>query len=130
MVLILCVENLIGQGGHAEVYKGYLRDGQVIAVKRLTNYEKEDGAKASDFLAELGIIAHINHPNAARLIGFAVDNGLYFVLQYASRGSLSSLLFGSSLIPSFSIYLLLIFFNKITLSHFSILYKLSFTIIN
>ncbi|KAI4328124.1 hypothetical protein L6164_020506 [Bauhinia variegata] len=87
-------ENLVGKGGHAEVYKGKLSDGQVVAVKMLMN-DKEEEDRAGDFLSELGIIAHINHPNAAHLIGFGIDGGLFFVLQFAPHGSLSSLLFGS-----------------------------------
>ncbi|XP_059437536.1 receptor-like cytosolic serine/threonine-protein kinase RBK1 isoform X1 [Corylus avellana] len=89
-------ENLIGKGGHAEVYKGCLSDGQVVAVKRITKKEKKDEDRISDFLSELGIIAHINHPNAARLLGFGIDGGLHLVLQFSPHGSLSSLLFGSS----------------------------------
>ncbi|KAK7252443.1 hypothetical protein RIF29_36380 [Crotalaria pallida] len=88
-------ENLIGKGGHAEVYRGYLPDGQVIAVKRLMKNEKDAGDRAGDFLTELGIIAHINHPNATHLVGFGIERGLYFVLQLAPHGSLSSMLFGS-----------------------------------
>ncbi|XP_027347333.1 receptor-like cytosolic serine/threonine-protein kinase RBK1 [Abrus precatorius] len=88
-------QNMIGKGGHAEVYKGHLPDGQVVAVKRLMKNEKEAEDRAGDFLSELGIIAHINHPNATRLIGFGIDHGLYFVLQLAPHGSLASLLFGS-----------------------------------
>jgi serine/threonine protein kinase len=86
---------LVGKGGHAEVYKGKLSDGQVVAVKRLMNDDKDFADRAGDFLAELGIIAHINHPNATRLVGFGIDRGLYFVLQLAQHGSLSSLLFGA-----------------------------------
>ncbi|KAF7829274.1 receptor-like cytosolic serine/threonine-protein kinase RBK1 [Senna tora] len=88
-------ENQIGRGGHAVVYKGRLADGQVVAVKRLMKEVKDKEDRAGDFLSELGIIAHINHPNAVRLIGFGVNDGLYFVLQFAPHGSLSSLLFGS-----------------------------------
>ncbi|KAE9596966.1 hypothetical protein Lal_00007482 [Lupinus albus] len=88
-------ENMIGKGGHAEVYRGYLPDGQVIAVKRLMKNEKDPGDRAGDFLSELGIIAHINHYNATHLVGFGVERGLYFVLQFAPHGSLSSMLFGS-----------------------------------
>ncbi|KAK7317679.1 hypothetical protein RJT34_02110 [Clitoria ternatea] len=88
-------DNMIGKGGHAEVYKGELPDGQVVAVKRLMKNEKEAEDRAGDFLSELGIIAHINHPNATRLVGFGIDQGLYFVLQFAPNGSLASLLFGS-----------------------------------
>lgn len=86
------------------MYKGRLPDGQVVAVKRLMSGENENEDKAGDFLSELGIIAHINHPNAVRLIGFGVNNGLYFVLQFAPHGSLSSLLFGAPSISCFSIH--------------------------
>jgi len=88
---------MIGKGGHAEVYKGSLPDGRVVAVKRLMRSEKDIEDTAGDFLSELGIIAHINHPNATRLIGFGIDQGLYFVLQLAPHGSLASLLFGAAL---------------------------------
>ncbi|XP_043711972.1 receptor-like cytosolic serine/threonine-protein kinase RBK1 [Telopea speciosissima] len=88
-------EKLIGKGGHAEVYKGCLDDGEVIAVKRLNKKEKEEEERVADFLSELGIIAHINHPNAARLLGFSVEQGLHLVLDFSPHGSLASLLHGS-----------------------------------
>jgi hypothetical protein len=88
-------ENMIGKGGHAEVYKGVLPDGETVAIKKLTRHAKEVEERVSDFLSELGIIAHVNHPNAARLRGFSCDRGLHFVLEYSSHGSLASLLFGS-----------------------------------
>ncbi|KAH9664329.1 protein kinase domain-containing protein [Citrus sinensis] len=90
------VENLIGKGGHAEVYKGCLPDGEVVAVKKIIKNAKEDEERISDFLSELGIVAHINHPNAAKLIGFSTENGFHLVLQFLPHGSLSSLLFGST----------------------------------
>ncbi|KAK4371587.1 hypothetical protein RND71_011062 [Anisodus tanguticus] len=88
-------DKLIGQGGHAEVYKGRLSDGQEVAVKKITKQDKNDEDKVDDFLSELGIIAHINHPNAAKLIGYSADGGLYLVLQYLPHGSLGSLIHGS-----------------------------------
>ncbi|KAK3021314.1 hypothetical protein RJ639_045822 [Escallonia herrerae] len=68
-------DKLIGKGGHAEVYKGCLSNGQIVAVKKITKKEKNDEDRVGDFLSELGIIAHINHPNAAKLIGFSSDGG-------------------------------------------------------
>ncbi|KAL1209022.1 Receptor-like cytosolic serine/threonine-protein kinase RBK1 [Cardamine amara subsp. amara] len=88
-------ENMIGKGGHAEVYKGVLADGEMVAIKKLMSHAKEEEERVSDFLSELGIIAHVNHPNAARLRGFSSDRGLHFVLEYSLHGSLASMLFGS-----------------------------------
>ncbi|KAI3794349.1 hypothetical protein L1987_36979 [Smallanthus sonchifolius] len=85
-------DNMVGRGGHAEVYKGCLPDGQLVAVKKITKKEKKDEDRVEDFLSELGIIAHINHPNAAHLIGFSSDTDLHLVLQFAPHGSLATLL--------------------------------------
>ncbi|KAL7143885.1 hypothetical protein ABFS83_08G221500 [Erythranthe nasuta] len=86
---------LIGKGGHAEVYKGCLSDGQIVAVKKILKVNKNDEDKVGDFLSELGILAHIDHPNAAKLIGFSSDGGLYLVLQFSPYGSLATVLHGS-----------------------------------
>lgn len=110
---------MVGKGGHAEVYKGCLPDGQIIAVKRLMKNEKDAADRAGDFLTELGIIAHINHPNATHLVGFGVDRGLYFVLQLAPHGSLSSMLFGGEMHP----FLASVFMFSLCLFYFSWLTK-------
>eukprot|EP01018_Ginkgo_biloba_P014180 Gb_39546 [translate_table: standard] len=88
-------DNLIGKGGYAEVYKGSLPDGQIVAIKRL-NRGKTEEQRVRDFLTELGIIVHINHPNAARLIGFGVEGGLHIILQFSPHGSLASMLHGTN----------------------------------
>lgn len=77
------------------MYKGCLADGQIVAVKRLIKEEKDEEDRVGDFLTELGIIAHVNHPNAARLIGFSIESGLHLVLQFSPHGSLADLLFGA-----------------------------------
>ncbi|XP_044498733.1 receptor-like cytosolic serine/threonine-protein kinase RBK2 [Mangifera indica] len=86
-------ENLIGQGGYAEVYKGELSDGQHVAIKKLTKGSPEE--MTVDFLSELGVIVHVDHPNIAKLIGYGVEGGMYLVLQLSPHGSLASLLYGS-----------------------------------
>ncbi|KAL9248553.1 Receptor-like cytosolic serine/threonine-protein kinase RBK1-like protein [Drosera capensis] len=97
---------LLGKGGHAEVYKGSLPDGSVAAVKRLIQEDKEDAEneaggpsedeiRTADFLSELGIIAHIDHPNSAKLIGYCLQGSLFLVLQLCAHGSLASHLHGS-----------------------------------
>ncbi|KAF4347132.1 hypothetical protein G4B88_015325 [Cannabis sativa] len=86
-------ENIIGKGGYAEVYKGSLKSGQLIAVKRLTKGTIDE--KTSGFLSELGIIAHVNHPNTAKLVGSCVEEGMHLIFQLSPLGSLGSYLHGS-----------------------------------
>nr|GME08145.1 receptor-like cytosolic serine/threonine-protein kinase RBK2 [Ipomoea batatas] len=85
-------ENLIGKGGYAEVHKGRLRDGKLVAVKHLTRGSPEE--RIGDFLSELGIMAHLNHPNTTKLIGYGVEGGYYLVLELSPHGSLASMLHG------------------------------------
>ncbi|KAH8495135.1 hypothetical protein H0E87_018353 [Populus deltoides] len=85
-------ENLIGEGGYAEVYKGKLGDGQFVAIKRLTRGSPED--MTVDFLSELGILVHVDHPNIAKVIGYGVEGGMHLVLELSANGSLASLLYG------------------------------------
>ncbi|PKI50688.1 hypothetical protein CRG98_028925 [Punica granatum] len=46
---------------------------------------------------EIGTIGHVNHPNVLSLLGCCIDNGLYLVLQFSSRGSIASLLHDENL---------------------------------
>ncbi|KAJ7977467.1 Kinase family protein [Quillaja saponaria] len=86
-------ENLIGKGGYAEVYKGCLQNGQLIAIKRLTRGTQDE--IIGDFLSEFGIMAHVNHPNTAKLVGYGVEGGMHLVLGLSQQGSLASVLYGS-----------------------------------
>ena len=89
-------ENLIGEGGYAEVYKGKLQDGQYVAIKRLTRGTPDE--MAADFLSELGIICHVDHPNTAKLVGYGVEGGMHLVLYLSPHGSLATLLYRVSII--------------------------------
>ncbi|OIV99786.1 hypothetical protein TanjilG_26124 [Lupinus angustifolius] len=90
--------NLVGKGGYAEVYKGTLKDGEEIAVKRLTK-TSSDERKEKEFLTEIGTIGHVRHPNVLSLMGCCIDNGLYLVFELSSRGSIASLLHDEKLPP-------------------------------
>lgn len=80
------------------MYRGYLSDGQVVAVKKIIKEDKNNEDRVGAFLSELGIIAHIDHPNAAKLIGFSADGGLHLVLQFLPHGSLAAILHGDAFI--------------------------------
>ncbi|XP_050375072.1 receptor-like cytosolic serine/threonine-protein kinase RBK2 isoform X1 [Argentina anserina] len=86
------IENLIGEGGYAEVYKGILEDGQIVAIKRLIRGNPEE--MTADFLSELGVIVHVDHPNIAKVIGYGVEGGMHLVLDLSPHGSLASILYG------------------------------------
>ncbi|XP_039032262.1 receptor-like cytosolic serine/threonine-protein kinase RBK2 [Hibiscus syriacus] len=86
-------ENIIGRGGYAEVFKGRLKNGKLIAIKRLARGTPDERTAA--FLSELGIIAHVNHPNTAKLIGCCIEGGMHLVFHLSPLGSLASALHGS-----------------------------------
>ncbi|KAL2532851.1 G-type lectin S-receptor-like serine/threonine-protein kinase [Abeliophyllum distichum] len=83
----------IGSGGFGTVYKGTLRDGVDVAVKKITCL----GAQGKrEFLTEIGIIGKIHHVNLVRLRGFCTQGGQKFlVYEYMKRGSLDRTLFGN-----------------------------------
>ncbi|XP_050890095.1 receptor-like cytosolic serine/threonine-protein kinase RBK2 [Lathyrus oleraceus] len=87
-------KNLIGRGGFSEVYKGSLQNGRLIAVKKLTTGSTDE--KTAGFLSELGIIAHVDHPNTAKLVGCCVDGEMHIVFELSTLGSLGSVLHGSN----------------------------------
>ncbi|THU47838.1 hypothetical protein C4D60_Mb09t19860 [Musa balbisiana] len=74
-------DNLVGRGGFAEVFKGSLRSGQNVAVKRLAKGEAGQ-LKEKEFLVELGILGHVRHPNTANLIGCCIENGLHLISDF------------------------------------------------
>ncbi|XP_062164846.1 probable receptor-like serine/threonine-protein kinase At5g57670 isoform X2 [Alnus glutinosa] len=88
-------ENLVGRGGYAEVYKGTLRNGEEIAVKRMSKCSADE-RKEKEFLTEIGTIGHVCHPNVLSLLGCCVDNGLYLIFHFFSKGSVASLLHENS----------------------------------
>lgn len=90
----------MGKGGYAEVYKGTLKEGEEIAVKRLTR-TSSDERKEKEFLTEIGTIGHVHHPNVLPLLGCCIDKGLYLVFQLSSNGSVASLLHGKLKMKSF-----------------------------
>ncbi|MBA0763000.1 hypothetical protein Gotri_012530 [Gossypium trilobum] len=80
---------------HPEVYRGDLPDGRAIAVKRLAN-DNKDETKEKEFLAELGIIGHVCHPNTATLVGCCIENGLYLIFNFSEKGTVASALHGKT----------------------------------
>ncbi|GLJ28629.1 hypothetical protein SUGI_0564200 [Cryptomeria japonica] len=78
--------NLLGVGNFGSVYKGILRDGEVIAIKNL-NLQNEEALKI--FKRECEFLGRIRHRNLIRIISaFSYPDSKGLVLEFACNGSL------------------------------------------
>ncbi|KAB2622328.1 serine/threonine-protein kinase [Pyrus ussuriensis x Pyrus communis] len=86
--------NKLGEGGFGSVYKGQLRDGNLVAVKVLS-VELESMRGEREFIAELAALSVIRHENLVRLQGCCVDGAArYLVYDYMKNNSLTHTLLG------------------------------------
>ncbi|KAE8688252.1 hypothetical protein F3Y22_tig00110988pilonHSYRG00160 [Hibiscus syriacus] len=81
----------LGTGGFGVVYKGVLKDGTLVAVKRLENTGQ---GGIEEFLAEVNTLGNRHHINLVKLIGFCVEKShRILVYEYMSKGSLDKWIF-------------------------------------
>ncbi|KAK8677216.1 hypothetical protein V6N13_142765 [Hibiscus sabdariffa] len=81
--------NLVGKGGFGYVYKGYLQDGTVVAVKRLKDGNAIGGE--TQFQTEVELISLAVHRNLLRLYGFCITaTERLLVYPYMSNGSVAT----------------------------------------
>ncbi|WCJ34540.1 Wall-associated kinase family protein [Euphorbia peplus] len=79
--------NLIGEGGFGSVYKGKLRDGTQVAIKKPKDLKKTQINE--DFRNEIGIISQINHKNVVKILGICLETKIpLLVYELISNGSL------------------------------------------
>ncbi|XP_023906660.2 G-type lectin S-receptor-like serine/threonine-protein kinase At1g11330 isoform X1 [Quercus suber] len=83
--------NLLGRGGFGTVYKGKLRDGQEIAVKRLS---RSSGQGLEEFMNEVFVISKLQHRNLVRLLGCCIEGEeKMLIYEYLSNKSLDTIVF-------------------------------------
>ncbi|KAL6350586.1 hypothetical protein AAG906_022296 [Vitis piasezkii] len=81
-------KNILGKGGFGNVYKGYLQDGTVVAVKRLKDGNAIGGV--IQFQTEVEMISLAVHRNLLRLYGFCMTTTeRLLVYPYMSNGSVA-----------------------------------------
>ncbi|XP_027337521.1 cold-responsive protein kinase 1-like [Abrus precatorius] len=86
-------ENKLGEGGFGDVYKGTLKNGKVVAVKKLIlgKSDKTD----DDFESEVKLISNVHHRNLVRLLGCcSKGQERILVYEYMANNSLDRFLFG------------------------------------
>ncbi|KAL8476651.1 hypothetical protein ACS0TY_029080 [Phlomoides rotata] len=85
----------LGQGGYGIVYKGKIPDGQIVAVKVLT--QTHDNAE--DFINEVASISRTSHVNIVNLLGFCYDGKQRaLVYEFMANKSLDKFISNSDLI--------------------------------
>nr|BAK03018.1 predicted protein [Hordeum vulgare subsp. vulgare] len=79
--------NELGAGGFGTVYKGVLRDGSVVAVKRLY---KNSYKGVEQFANEVDILSRLRHPNLVALYGCTSScRDLLLVYEFVPNGTLA-----------------------------------------
>lgn len=84
--------NFLARGGFGNVYRGILRDGQMVAVKLLKSGNSQAGA---DFDREVRVLSCAQHRNVVLLVGFYIDGKKRILIyEHICNGSLEFHLHG------------------------------------
>ncbi|KAI3433118.1 Protein kinase domain-containing protein, partial [Psidium guajava] len=88
-------QNIIGEGGFGCVYKGWLPDGKVVAVKQL---KAGSGQGDREFRAEVEIISRVHHRHLVSLVGYSIaENQRLLIYEFVPNQTLEHHLHGKGL---------------------------------
>ncbi|KAJ6804552.1 putative receptor-like protein kinase [Iris pallida] len=91
---------IIGSGGFGKVYKGVLKDGREVAIKRGMRGSRQG---YPEFQREIEILSKIRHRHLVSLIGYCEDRSeMILVYEYMEKGPLKNYLYGSPDLPCLS----------------------------
>ncbi|KAF9679156.1 hypothetical protein SADUNF_Sadunf07G0110700 [Salix dunnii] len=89
-------ESLVGKGSFSCVYKGVLKNGTVVAVKKaIVCSDKQKNSK--EFHTELDLLSRLNHAHLLNLLGYCEEGGeRLLVYEFMVHGSLHQHLHGKN----------------------------------
>ncbi|PKI47247.1 probable serine/threonine-protein kinase PBL28 isoform X1 [Punica granatum] len=88
-------ENFLGKGGFGRVYKGILRSGEVVAIKKMDLPLVKEAEGEREFRVEVDILSRLDHPNLVSLMGYCADGkNRFLVYEYMPKGNLQDHLNG------------------------------------
>ncbi|CAM0949526.1 unnamed protein product [Alopecurus aequalis] len=91
--------HVLGKGGNGTVYRGTLRDGTVVAIKRC-RVAGEDERQQREFGKETLILSQINHKNIVKLYGCCLEVEVpMLVYQFIPNGTLYQLIHSGAVVP-------------------------------
>ncbi|KAK3444111.1 hypothetical protein EUGRSUZ_A00082 [Eucalyptus grandis] len=89
-------ESQVGKGSFSCVFKGVLKNGTVVAVKRaIMSSDKQKNSK--EFRTELDLLSRLNHAHLLNLLGYCEEGGeRLLVYEFMAHGSLHQHLHGKN----------------------------------
>eukprot|EP00261_Vitis_vinifera_P023836 XP_010655941.1 PREDICTED: probable leucine-rich repeat receptor-like protein kinase At1g35710 [Vitis vinifera] len=83
------IKYCIGTGGYGSVYKAQLPTGNVVALKKLHGWERDEATYLKSFQNEVQVLSKIQHRNIIKLHGYCLHKRCMFLIyKYMERGSL------------------------------------------
>ncbi|XP_059632900.1 serine/threonine-protein kinase-like protein ACR4 [Cornus florida] len=90
-------ESQVGKGSFSCVFKGILKDGTVVAVKRAIMFP-DMKKNSNEFHTELDLLSRLNHAHLLNLLGYCEEGGeRLLVYEFMAHGSLHQHLHGKNM---------------------------------